>query len=109
MTACPICGGVVERTSGEATRTICPGYYRSAADLYPQRVTVPLLACTSCEWVAEPARLQLPGLLGIRNFVAISGSSPRTSSMNRSASSRRMNTSSSTPSEKSGERASTTA
>jgi hypothetical protein len=37
---------------------------------------------------------------------AISGSSPRTSSMKRTASSRRMNTSSSTPSRKSGERAS---
>jgi hypothetical protein len=55
MTAhhCPECGGVVERTSGEATRTMAPAFARSLDDLYTVQVTVTVLACTSCEWCAE--------------------------------------------------------
>jgi hypothetical protein len=51
---CPRCGGVVERTSGEATRTMAPTFAsRKGGDLYSVRVTVTLAACTSCEWVCE--------------------------------------------------------
>jgi hypothetical protein len=59
MSGCPVCGGPVERTLGDATRTICPAFYRSADDLRLERVTVVLLACTACEWVAEAARLDV--------------------------------------------------
>jgi hypothetical protein len=53
MTECPSCGGVVERTQGEATRTMAPAFARSLDDLYTVRVTVALVACTSCEWCCE--------------------------------------------------------
>ena len=50
---CPSCGGVVERVNAEATRTMAPAFARSLDDLYFVRVTVPVLACTGCEWVCE--------------------------------------------------------
>jgi hypothetical protein len=56
---CPLCHGVVERTSGDTLRTICPAFYRSADDLRQELVTVVVLACTACEWVAEAARVAL--------------------------------------------------
>lgn len=50
---CPRCGGVVERTTGEAERTMAPAFAYSLDDLYRVRVTVWVWACTSCEWCAE--------------------------------------------------------